>query len=62
VWLKLSRLINDYIDSINLSELTGIANQLEDASTADCQSIVDFVESGFEAFGPNREDCSLMER
>jgi Rrf2 family iron-sulfur cluster assembly transcriptional regulator len=62
VWLKLSRLINDYIDSINLSELTGIANQLEDASAADCQSIVDFVESGLEAFGTNREDCSLMER
>lgn len=62
VWLKLSRLINGYLDSISLSELVGIAKQLEDASAADCQSAVDFVQTGFDSFGINLKDCSWMER
>lgn len=58
VWLKLSRLINDYLDSINLLELTAIAKQVNDASAADCQAADDFVQTGFDAFGINFKDCS----
>jgi Rrf2 family protein len=62
VWLTLSRLINDYLDSISLFDLTSIAKQLDDACAADCQSVVDFVQSGLATFGTNGEDCSMMER
>ncbi len=45
VWLQLSRLIDDFLDSISLLDLTRIAEQLDDAPAEGCQAGVDFVQT-----------------
>lgn len=62
VWVKLSRVINDYLDSISLSDLLEIRQQLDGACAPDCQSVVDFVQTSVNSFEINHETCTFTEK
>lgn len=59
VWVKLSRVIDNYLDSISLSDLLGIAQQLDGSPADDSQSVIELVQTSVDSFEMNREPCSF---